>query len=38
MLKIKRAAKGTDIEKYCPSAKKIIMTDTDGKRKRGYRL
>jgi len=38
MLKIKRTAKGTDIEKYRPSAKKIIMTDTDGKRKKGYRI
>lgn len=37
-LKIKRTAKGTDIEKYYPLAKKIIMTGTDGKRKKGYKV
>lgn len=37
-INIKRTAKGTDIEKYFLTAKKIIMTDTDGKRKKGYRI
>lgn len=37
-LNIRRTAKATDIEKYRPSAKKIIMTCADGKRKKGYRL
>lgn len=38
LLKIKRTAKGTDIEKFYSSAKKIIMTGTDGKRKKGYKI
>lgn len=37
-LNIRKTAKATDIEKYRTSAKKIIMTGADGKRKKGYRL
>jgi len=37
-LKIIKTAKGTDIEKYYPSAQNVSITDSDGKRKKGYKV
>lgn len=37
-LKILRIAKGTDLKKYIPTAKNIIMKDKSGKRKKGFRI
>lgn len=37
-LDIIRTAKGTDIEKYIPTAQSVSVTDSNGKRKKGYKI